>query len=309
MKAIRIHQFGGPAILRTESVDRPTLKTSEVLVKIRGAGINPVDAKIRDGTFPKIKQDQLPIILGRDICGVIEDSGGEQSEWPSGTEVFALLEWSLGGYAEYVAVSSALLTCKPAKLDTVESASVPLASLTAWQGLFDHGGLKKGQTVLIHAGAGGVGHFAIQFAKVRGARVVTTASANNLDFVSQLGADIVIDYKKQKFEEVAKDIDVVFDLIGGETRERSWRVLKRGGILVSTLGQPDGKQADKYGVRAVGFMTEPNPSQLNEIRDLIDAGKVSPAVTKSFSLDNAADAHTYLEKQHPRGKVVFSIGG
>jgi NADPH:quinone reductase-like Zn-dependent oxidoreductase len=309
MKAIRIHQFGGPEVLRAESVDRPTLKTGEVLVKIRGAGINPVDTKIRDGAFPKIKQDQLPIILGRDICGVIDDSAGDKSEWPSGTEVFALLSWSLGGYAEYVAVSSALLSRKPATLDAVEGASVPLASLSAWQGLFDHGGLTKGQTVLIHAGSGGVGHFAIQFAKVRGARVVTTASANNLDFVSQLGADAVIDYKKQKFEEVAKDIDVVIDLIGGDTRERSWQVLKRGGILVSTLGQPDGKQAAKYGVRAVGYMTEPNPLQLNEIRDLIDTGKVSPTVTRSFSLDNAAEAHTYLEKQHPRGKLVFSIKG
>jgi NADPH:quinone reductase-like Zn-dependent oxidoreductase len=309
MKAIRIHQFGGPEVLRTESLDRPTLKTGEVLVKIRGAGINPVDTKIRDGTFPKIKQDQLPIILGRDICGVIEGSAGDKSEWPSGTEVFALLDWSLGGYAEYVAVSSTLLSRKPAKLDAVESASVPLASLTAWQGLFDHGGLTKRQTVLIHAGSGGVGHFAIQFAKVRGARVVTTASANNLDFVSQLGADVVIDYKKQKFEEVAKNIDVVFDLIGGDTRERSWQVLKRGGILVSTLGQPDGRQAAKYGVRTLGYMTQLNPSQLNEIRDLIDTGKVSPTVTKSFSLDNAAEAHTYLEKQHPRGKIVFSIEG
>jgi NADPH:quinone reductase-like Zn-dependent oxidoreductase len=309
MKAVRIHEFGGTEVLRTESVDRPAPKAGEILVRIRGAGINPVDLKIREGTFPRIKQEQLPIILGRDICGVIEDGAGPKSEWRVGTEVYALLDWSLGGYAEYAAVSSAFISHKPAKLDAIESASVPLAGLTAWQGLFDHGGLRKGQTVLIHAGSGGVGHLAIQLAKERGARVVTTASADNLDFVSRLGADVAIDYKRQKFEEVAKDIDVVFDLIGGDTRERSWPVLKRGGILVSTLGQPDGKQAAKYGVRASGYTTQPNSSQLEEIRVLIDAGKVSPTVTKSFVLENAADAHEYLQKERPRGKIAFSVEG
>jgi NADPH:quinone reductase-like Zn-dependent oxidoreductase len=308
MKTIRIHQFGGPEVLRAESMDRPDLKAGEVLVRIRGAGINPVDLKIREGHYPKITQAQLPIILGRDICGVIEEGAGDKSDLRSGAEVFALLDWTLGGYAEYVALAGSLISLKPSKLDFAASASVPLASLTAWQGLFDHGGLTKGQTVLIHAGSGGVGHFAIQFAKARGARVVTTASTENLNFVSQLGADVVIDYKKQKFEDVAKDVDVVFDLIGGDTRERSWQTLKRGGVMVSTLGQPDAKEATQYGVRAVGYMSRPNPSQLNEIRDLIDTGKVTPTVTKSFSLDNAAEAHTYLEKQHPRGKIVFSIG-
>jgi NADPH:quinone reductase-like Zn-dependent oxidoreductase len=309
MKAIRIHQFGGPEVLRTESLDVPKRGAGEVLVRIRGAGINPVDMKIRAGGYPKIGKDKLPIILGRDICAVIEEAAGDNSQFPAGTEVFALLDWSLGGYAEFVALPASLISLKPARLDAAESASVPLASLTAWQGLFDHGGLTKGQTVLIHAGAGGVGHFAIQFAKARGARVVTTASAENLNFVSQLGADVVIDYKKQKFEQVAKDVDVVFDLLGGDTRERSWQTLKRGGVLVSTLGQPDEKQAAKYGVRAAGYMSQPNPAQLNEIRELIDTGKVTPTVTKSFSLDNAADAHTFLEKQHPRGKIVFNVEG
>jgi NADPH:quinone reductase-like Zn-dependent oxidoreductase len=309
MKAVRIHQFGGPEMLRLESMDRPQPKAGEVLVKIGGAGINPVDIKIRQGGYPKIKQEQLPIILGRDICGVIEEGSADKSELKIGTEVFALLDWSLGGYAQYVAVSGSLCSRKPAKLDAVASASVPLAGLTAWQGLFDHGGLRQGQSVLIHAGSGGVGHFAVQFAKERGARIFATASAANLDYVSSLGADVVIDYKRQKFEQVAKDIDVVFDLIGGDTRQRSWQVLKRGGILVSTLGQPEAEQAAKFGVRAAGYVAQPNPSQLNEIRDLIDAGKVSPTLTKSFSLEAAAEAHKYLEKEHPRGKIAFSIEG
>jgi NADPH:quinone reductase-like Zn-dependent oxidoreductase len=309
MKAVRIHQFGGPEMLRLESMDRPQPKAGEVLVKIGGAGINPVDIKIRQGGYPKIKQEQLPIILGRDICGVIEEGSADKSELKIGTEVFALLDWSLGGYAQYVAVSGSLCSRKPAKLDAVASASVPLAGLTAWQGLFDHGGLRQGQSVLIHAGSGGVGHFAVQFAKERGARIFATASAANLDYVSSLGADVVIDYKRQKFEQVAKDIDVVFDLIGGDTRQRSWQVLKRGGILVSTLGQPEAEQAAKFGVRAAGYVAQPNPSQLNEIRDLIDAGKVSPTLTKAFSLEDAAEAHQYLEKEHPRGKIAFSIEG
>lgn len=307
MRAVRFHKFGGPEVLRTDSVDRPKLKPGEVLVRIQGSGINPVDTKIRSGSYPKITQDQLPIILGRDICGTIEEDTGVHTEWRSGMAVFALLEWSLGGYAEYVAVSGSLCSPKPRRLDAPASAAVPLAALTAWQGLFDYGGLTKGQTVLIHGGSGGVGHFAIQFAKVRGARVVTTATADNRDFVSGLGADVVIDYQKQKFEDVAKDIDVVFDLIGGDTRERSWRVLKPGGVLVSTLGQPDERRAAEHRVRAAGYMATPNTTQLNEIRVLIDDGRVAPTVTKSFLLDNAADAHRYLEGQHPRGKLVFSV--
>jgi NADPH:quinone reductase-like Zn-dependent oxidoreductase len=307
MKTVRIHEFGGPEVLRVDSLDRPEPKAGEVLIRIGGAGINPVDTKIRDGSFPGITRKQLPITLGREICGTIEECGTDNPEYRPGSDVFVLLEWSLGGYAEYAAVAASLCARKPEKLGVVESAAVPLAGLTAWQGLFDHGHLTKGQTVLIHAGAGGVGHFAIQFAKVCGARVIATASAANLNFVSGLGADTVIDYKKEKFEEVAKNVDVVFDLIGGDTREQSWRVLRPGGILVSTLGQPDERQAAKHGVRASGYMAQPSPSQLSEIRRLIDAGDVLPTVTKTFALEAAADAHRYLQNQHPRGKIAFSI--
>ncbi|HTV95206.1 MAG TPA: NADP-dependent oxidoreductase [Steroidobacteraceae bacterium] len=307
MKAVRIHKFGGPEVLRSESIDRPLLKPGEVLVRIQGAGINPVDAKIRAGSYPRVTQDQLPIVLGRDICGLIKEDSGVHTEWRSGMEVFALLEWSLGGYAQYVAVSGTLCAQKPRKLDAVAAASVPLAGLTAWQGLFDHGKLTQGQSVLVHGGAGGVGHLAIQFAKVRGARVLATAASEDLDFVAQLGADVVIDYRKQRFESVARDIDVVFDLVGSDTRERSWQVLKPGGVLVSTLGQPDEGRAAEHGVRAAGYVTAPSGAQLNEIRKLIDEGRVTPTVSASFSLDAAADAHRYLEGRHPRGKLAFAV--
>jgi NADPH:quinone reductase-like Zn-dependent oxidoreductase len=307
MKAVRIHEFGGPQVLRTESVEAPTIKVGEVLVKIAAAGINPVDAKIREGHFSKIGVANLPIILGRDTCGVIEAAGSD-AKWPVGTEIYALLEWSLGGYAEYVAIPASLCARKPQRLDSIESAAIPLAGLTAWQGLFDHGQLIAGQSVLIHAGTGGVGHFAVQFAKARGARVFATAATQNLDFLSQLGADVIIDYKKQKFEHVAKDIDVVLDLLGGDTRERSWEVLKGGGILVSTLGEPDQARAAKQGVRAMGYMTRPNPAELDQIRALVDMGEVTPTVTKIFPLSDAAQAHQFLQDQHPRGKIVFSLG-
>jgi NADPH:quinone reductase-like Zn-dependent oxidoreductase len=301
MKAARIHSFGGPEVLQVEDVDAPKPKSGEVLVRVSAASVNPVDYKIRQGGFPRITQKDLPIILGRDVCGTVQDNAGKSSE------VMALLTWGAGGYAEIVAVPQALCVPKPGDLSAAEAAAVPLAAMTAWQGLFDHGGLQKGQRVLIHAGSGGVGHFAVQLAATRGATVVSTASSDNLDFVKSLGAETVIDYQSQRFEDVVSEVDVVFDLVGGETRERSWKVLRRGGILVSTLGQPSETEAAKHGVRAKGYMTEPNGAQLAEIGRLLETHRVRPVVTKTFKLAEAAAAQRYLEQQHPRGKVVLEI--
>lgn len=216
-----------------------------------------------------------------------------------------MLDWRLGGYAEYVAVSRALCVHKPRSLSISDAAAIPLASMTAWQGLFQYAKLQAGQRVLIHAGSGGVGHFAVQFAAHSGAHVFSTASKDNIEFVRQLGAQQVIDYQAQRFEDEIADIDVVLDLLGGETR-RSWQVLRPGGILVSTLGQPDARTAAEHQVRAQGYMTEPNASQLTEIVRLIDEGRVHPVVSKTFGLGEAAEAQSYLEKQHPRGKVVLT---
>jgi NADPH:quinone reductase-like Zn-dependent oxidoreductase len=307
MKAVRIHSFGDPEVLHLEEVDTPKPQPGEVLVKVGAAGINPVDYKIRQGKYPKITAAQLPIILGRDVCGTIEQTAADGSGLRSGDEIYALLDWSLGGYAQYVALPASLCVARPRNLSVVECGAVPLAALTAWQGLFDHAGLETGQSVLIHAGAGGVGHFAVQFAKHRGARVMTTVSAENLQFVLGLGADVAIDYEKQRFEEIARDIDVVYDLVGGDTRERSWNVLRPGGILVSTLGQPDEREASKRRVRATGYMAQPDQAQLAEIGRLLEDGKVRPTVTKTFALEEASRAHRYLEKEHPRGKIAFSI--
>jgi NADPH:quinone reductase-like Zn-dependent oxidoreductase len=214
MQAIQIDSFGDPSVLKLKEVETARPGPGQVLVRVHAAGVNPVDYKIRQGHYPRIQADQLPLILGRDVCGVVERS--EHDEHPVGEEVFALLDWRLGGYAEYAAVAAAACVPKPRSLSHREAGAVPLAALTAWQGLMDHGGLRAGQQVLIHAGAGGVGHFAVQFARVRGARVAVTAAGADLDFVRELGATLAIDYRAERFEDRVRDVDLVFDLVGGK---------------------------------------------------------------------------------------------
>jgi NADPH:quinone reductase-like Zn-dependent oxidoreductase len=306
MRAVRIHTFGGPEVLTVDHVEVPALKLGEILVKVGAAGINPVDYKIRQGGYHKVSEAQLPVTLGRDICGIVVASADSEI-CHTGDAVYALLDWNLGGYAEFASLPAALCAPKPATLPIMESAAVPLAALTAWQGIFDHGELQRGQTILIHGGSGGVGHFAIQFAKNRGAHVLATAAKGDADFVRRLGADVVIDYTSQRFEEIASDVDVVYDLVGGDTRERSWRTLRRGGILVSTLGHPEESNAQNYAVRAKGYVTQPNRAQLMRISRLIDAKRVRPAIHRTFPLEAAREAQSFLEQSHPRGKIVLTV--
>jgi NADPH:quinone reductase-like Zn-dependent oxidoreductase len=196
---------------------------------------------------------------------------------------------------------------KPPEIDYRHAAAIPLAGQTAWQGLFRHGQLKSGQSVLIHGGSGGVGHFAIQFAKAKGARVLTTVSTNNVELARSLGADVVIDYKTQRFEELARDLDMVFDLIGGETRERSWSLLKRGGVLVTTLTEPSQETAAHYGVRALRYTVEANGSELAKIADLVVSGKVKPHVQRVFRLEQAAEAMSAVERGGSVGKIILGL--
>ena len=276
---------------------------------MKAASVNPVDFKNREGKTPFVAEDDLPVTMGRDVSGVIEALGTRAHNMIRvGDPLYALLGNDRGGYAEYVVVKATELTAPPKGGDHVAAAAVPLAGLTAWQGLFDHGGLAPGQRVLIHGGAGGVGHFAVQFAKAKGAVVFATASGDDLDFVRQLGADTVIDYKEQRFEDVAHDIDVVYDLIGGETQERSWAVLKPGGIIVSTLTEPDQDRAAREGKRGTRYTAQPNAAQLGEITALIDAGKVRVHVDRTFALEQAATAQKSLEEDHVRGKIVLTVG-
>ena len=245
--------------------------------------------------------------LGRDVSGTVESIGAKVQWLKLGDAVYALLGPDRGAFAEYVAVKAAEAAPKPARLSHPEAAAVPLAALTAWQGLFDHGGLQAGQRVLIHGAAGGVGHFAVQFAKARGATVLTTVSSSDLNFVRELGADQAIDYKAERFEEIARDIDLVFDLVGGETQDRSWTVLKPGGILVSTLGEPSQKEAKEHRARGVGYMAQPNAGQLTEIAQLIDSGKVRPIVAATSPLNAAGLAELLQEVGHVHGKLVLEL--
>ena len=292
-------------MLQVDEIDRAKPTGDQLLIKVRAASVNPVGYKIRQGGYPRVTEDKLPITLGRDIAGVVETAGGG---FKVGDEVYAHLDWADGGYAEYAVVAPVGVAAKPKSLDMIQAAAVPLAATTAWQGLFQHGDLKRGQKVLIHGAAGGVGGFAVQFAKAEGAYVYATASGEGVQAVRDDGADEVIDYKKQKFEDVAKDVDLVFDLIGGDTQARSFAVLKSGGALISTVQEPDKAKAAEKNLTAKRYMAEPNADHLKRIGELIDAGKVKVVVAETFPLDQASAAHASLENDHPRGKIVLKVG-
>jgi NADPH:quinone reductase-like Zn-dependent oxidoreductase len=307
MKAVRIHEFGAVDVLKLEDLPKPSPASAEVLIQVRAAGVNPVDYKIREGLYPAVTQDKLPVTLGRDAAGVVAGIGDGVATLKIGDEIFVMLPQDRGGYAEWVTAPADVCARMPDALDMMQAASVPLAALTAWQGLFTHGALKGGQRVLIHGASGGVGPFAVQFAKVAGAKVFATASAETRAFVEGLGADRFIDYHAERFEDVADDVDLVYDLIGGETEERSWQVLKRGGTLISTVHQPDAAKAGAAGVTAKRYTAQPDGQQLKEIAGLIDDGRVRVAIDKVFPLEEAAEAERHLKDDHVVGKVVLTM--
>jgi NADPH:quinone reductase-like Zn-dependent oxidoreductase len=308
IRKARLHRFGAPDVLRIEEVEPSMPDALQVLVGVKAASINPVDFKIRNGQYPAVKEDRLPYTLGRDVSGIVEKCGAQASRFKIGDEVVGMVGIGGGGYADKVVLDEAATARKPAEIDYVHAAAIPLAGQTAWQGLFRYGELKPGQTVLIHGGSGGVGHFAVQFAKAKGARVITTVSTDNVDFAHALGADVVIDYKTQRFEDLALDLDMVFDLIDGETRERSWKLLKKGGVLVSTLTQPAQQTAALYGVRALRYTVQADAKELEEILGLVSSGTVKPYVQKTYPLDEAVQALNSVEKGGSVGKTVLTMG-
>ncbi|HXC34494.1 MAG TPA: NADP-dependent oxidoreductase [Candidatus Acidoferrales bacterium] len=305
MKAVRIHQYGGPEVLAQVEMKRPTPGPNEVLIKVQAASVNPVDWKLRAGYMKDVFPLAFPSTLGWDVSGKVEEAGADVTQFKRGDEVYALLEG--GGYAEYAAATETVVARKPRTLDHVQAATVPVAGLTAWQGLFEVAQLSAGQKVLIHAAAGGVGNFAVQFAKAKGAYVIGTASGKNQAFLRELGADEAIDYQKTRFEDVVHDVDVVLDTIGGETQERSFKVLKKGGILVSLVQPPSQESATKYGVRALFYGAHASSSNLAEIAKLIDNGKVKPVVETILPLAEARRAHELSEGGHVRGKIVLKV--
>ena len=259
MKAIVIHEYGGPEVLKYEDVPRPEPKADQILIRVIAAGVNPVDGMIRSGMFAKNGNGAFPMVLGGDIAGIVERAGNKITKFKAGDPVFAYVSLdSGGGYAQYTVVPERDAAPKPDSLTFVEAAGVPIVALTAWQALIDTAKLNAGQTVLIHGGSGGVGSFAIQIAKARGAKVIATASTANQDVLKQLGTDVAVDYTKQKFEDIAKDVDVVLDSVGKDTLTRSYGVVKKDGIIVSLVARPHQSELEKHGIRGVALSVEPN---------------------------------------------------
>jgi len=307
MKIVRFERFGGPDVLHEVEVEAPVPEGTELLVRNEAAGVNPVDCKIREGAYPAVKAESLPYTPGRDVSGVVVASGPAVTRFKPGDAVFAMPGLDRGGYGDHVLVREEEAAARPRALDAIVAGATPLAALTAHQGLFRHGGLKQGPRVLIHGGSGGVGHFAVQFAKAAGAEVATTASGGHVAFARTLGADIVVDYQTQQFEDAVGDVDMVFDLVGGETQERSWNVLKVGGAMISTLTQPSLERAAGLVARALRYTVEESAADLVEIAGLIDASKVRPTIAKTFPLAEAAQAQQFLQTGHPAGKVVLVV--
>lgn len=306
MRAVRIHAFGGTNALALDTVPVPSPGPGELLVKVRAAGVNPVDWKIREGRFrnPSLT---LPFTLGSDVAGVVESVGEGVTAFKPGDEVFAYLSLSRGGgYAEHAIVLESEAAKKPASVDFNQAAGVPLAGLTAWQALVETADIQPGQTVLIHAAAGGVGSLAVQISKAKGAMVIGTASEANHEFLRELGADQVIDYRTQAFDEIVKDADVVLDAIGGDTLARSLKVLKKGGIVVSIVDRADPAALAELGVRGTTILVRPDGEQLAELASLIDAGTIKPVTTHAIPLAEAAKAHEQSESGRTRGKIVLT---
>jgi NADPH:quinone reductase-like Zn-dependent oxidoreductase len=303
MKAIRYSEYGPASVLKYVEVDQPQPAAGELLVKVHAAGVNTIDWELR-----KSAKRPLPVIPGFDFSGEVVALGEGATGHRVGDQVYAMLPLKTSGtYAEYVTVSAAIVASKPQRLDHVQAAAVPMAALTAYQALFDTAGLKRGQTVLIHGAGGGVGHMAVQLAKNAGATVIGTGSQSNGAFIKQIGADVFVDYRAQKFEDVAKEVDVVLDTVGGETLQRSYGVLKKGGIVVSLVADVDEAALRKHQIRGKAVLVVPNAAELAQVAQLIDAGKIKPEINAVFPLQEAAKAHEQSQTGHMRGRLVLRV--
>ena len=305
MKAVRIHKFGGPEVLQLENAPRPEPLAHQVLIRVHAAGVNPIDWKIREGKMGRIP---LPTIMGSDFSGEIEALGPDVTEFRVGEMVFGSVADESGSYAEYALAPVSQIVEKPANLEHVQAAAIPVPAMTAWQALFDHAKLRRGQKILIHAAAGGVGNFAVQFAKWKGAYVIGTASADSAQLVRNLGAHEVIDYRTTPFEDLVRDADIVFDTIGGETQERSWKALKKGGTLVSVVQPPDEKLAAARGARGI-FMREDGTrnEELTQITNLIASGQIKVNVETVLPLSEARKAQNLSQTGHAHGKIILTV--
>ena len=306
MKAVVAHEYGAPEVLKLEEVPRPEPKEDEALVRVIASGVNPADPLTLSGKYAREWDTHLPLIPGYEIAAIVEKTGPQVTTLKKGGAVYGYPTFA-GGWAEYVVVKQWEVAAKPRSLTFAEAAAVPMGALTAWQALVKVAHLQSGQTVLIHGGSGGVGSFAIQIAKARGARVIATASTTNQDLLKELRADVAIDYTKTKFEDVAKEVDAVLDPVGRETLARSYGVVKKGGIVLDLVGRPDPAELEKHGIRGAAISVRPDAKDLTEIATLIDAGKIKPIVTQVLPLSEAIAAERQAETHHTRGKIVLRI--
>jgi alcohol dehydrogenase len=311
MKAVQINGYGGNEVLEiNQNASKPTLAQAQVLVEVQAASLNPVDGGIRAGYLKEMVPLSFPATLGGDFSGVVAEVGEAVFDFTVGDPVYGqaiLLNGGSGSLAQFVAANTANTARKPQNVNYVEAAALPLAGVSALQALEEHIKLEPGQRILIHGGAGGIGTIAVQLAKSMGGYVATTVRADDKDYVKELGADQMIDYKNEAFEEILKEFDAVLDTVGGETTNKSFQVLKKGGILVSMRGQPNPELAEKYGVTAIGQMTNTNTQHLNHLAELIEGGKIKVPLDTVFPLEQAREAFNHLEQGHPRGKVVLKI--
>lgn len=312
MKAVRLHDYGGPDVLRYEDAPLPEPGDGQLLLRVHAAAINPMDWKVREGFLRSAIHLELPMTPGWDISGTVVAVGNNVDAFAVGEEVYA--QPSIvrgGGYAEYAAVAVDEVARKPRSIDHIHAAALPVCATTAREALFDEAAinLQKGQTILIHGGAGGVGSCAIQLAKWRGARVIATASTRNVRFLRELGADVAVDYSLERFEDAARDVDAVLDTVGGETQARSWPVLRPGGVLASIATPPSEVEAQAYGVRAAQMRHQPRSVHLEAIARLVDARRLMPAIAEVLPLAQAAQAQARSQTGHIRGKLVLRVAG
>ncbi len=310
MKAVRIEGYGNEEVMALAEVERPTPGDNELLVKVRAAAVNPVDWKIRDG-LGELFGLKPPLILGCEVAGTVEAVGSRGSsrtgvsDFVAGDEVYGYLSAHSGGYAEYVAAPASEFVRKPKHINFDTAASVPVAALTAWQGIFDHGELASGQRILITGASGAVGSMAVQLAKNKGAYVIGTGSGRNEEFVRKLGADEFIDYKKAKFEDKVSGVDVVFDTVGGDTQERAFQTLKRGGVLVSTVSPPSAEKSKEFGVTVAMVVMMAKGDQLAKINRLVESGKLKVRVATVLPLTEVKKAHQLSSSGHADGKIIL----
>jgi NADPH:quinone reductase-like Zn-dependent oxidoreductase len=308
MQAIRVHAFGGPEVLSVETIDRPRPANGEVLVRIKAAGVGPWDGWVRGGK--SVIPQPLPLTPGSDLAGIVEAVGADVDDFAIGEAVYGVTNPRFtGAYAEYAVAKAAMIAGKPEGLSFEEAASVPVIAVTAWQALFEHAHVQPGQTVLIHGAAGNVGAFAVRMAKLAEARVIATAGSADLDYVKSSGADWVIDYRTERFDEVVQGADAVIDLVGGETQTRSFSVLKPDGYLISAVSQPDQGLAHRNQVHASFFLVDVTTMDLTRIAEMIDAGDLETRVGCVMPLIDARIAHEMLEgiRSAPNGKIILKV--